>query len=302
MVPFFIFYSMFGFQRVADLIWAAADMRSKGFLMGATSGRTTLNGEGLQHQDGHSHLISATVPNCISYDPTFGYELAVIINDGLKRMYADDESVFYYITLLNENYAHPPIPKGVEEGIRRGMYQLEPGAKKSAKAKPTKPKVQLLGSGSILREVIAAADLLESDFGVDSDLWSVPSFTELRRDGIEIERWNRLHPTAKRKISYVEECLEGHEGPVVASTDFMRSFADQIRQFVPGRYLTLGTDGFGRSDTRASLRGFFEIDRYHVTVAALMALADEGTVPAKQVADAIKKYDIDTEAPDPWTV
>ncbi len=307
MVPFFIFYSMFGFQRIGDLIWAGADMRAKGFLMGATSGRTTRNGEGLEHQDGHSHLLSATVPNCISYDPTFGYELAVIINDGLRRMYVDNESIFYYITLMNENYTHPPMPKGVEEGIRKGMYQLESGARKTAKAKSSKsgssqPKVQLLGSGSILREVIAAADLLENDFGVDSDLWSVPSFTELRRDGIDVERWNRLHPTSKRKTSYVEECLKGHKGPVVASTDYMRSFADQIRQFVPGTYLTLGTDGFGRSDTRTKLRAFFEIDRYQVTVAALMALADEGTMPAKKVAEAIKKYDIDTEAPDPWTV
>ncbi len=302
MVPFFIFYSMFGFQRVGDLIWAAADMRARGFLMGATSGRTTLNGEGLQHQDGHSHLISATVPNCVSYDPTFGYELAVIINDGLRRMYEEDESVFYYITLLNENYTHPQMPAGVEEGIRKGMYQLEPGAKKGSPGKSKTPRVQLLGSGSILREVIAAAALLENDFGVESDLWSVPSFTQLRRDGIDVDRWNRLHPDSKPKISYVQECLEGHEGPVIASTDYMRSFADQIRQFVPGSYSTLGTDGFGRSDTRPKLRGFFEIDRHHVAIAALKALADEGKVPAKQVADAINKYDIKTEAPNPWVI
>jgi pyruvate dehydrogenase E1 component len=302
MVPFFIFYSMFGFQRVGDLIWAAADMRARGFLMGATSGRTTLNGEGLQHQDGHSHLISATVPNCVSYDPTFGYELAVIINDGLRRMYVEDESVFYYITLLNENYAHPQIPEGVEEGIRKGMYQLHPGTQKTSKGNSKTPRVQLLGSGSILREVIAAAELLVNDFGVESDLWSVPSFTQLRREGIEVDRWNRLHPDSKPKVSYVEQSLGGQEGPVIASTDYMRSFADQIRQFVPGNYTTLGTDGFGRSDTRPKLRGFFEIDRHHVAVAALKALADEGTVSAKQVDDAINRYDINTEAPNPWEV
>ena len=298
MVPFFIFYSMFGFQRVGDLIWAAGDIGAKGFLMGATSGRTTLNGEGLQHQDGHSHLLSSTVPNCRSYDPTFGYELAVLVWDGLQKMYADGENAFYYITLLNENYHHPPMPKGVEEGICKGMYLLQPGAKGKAEA----ARVQLLGSGSILREVMAAAQLLQQDFGVVADVWSVPSFTELRRDGIEVERWNRLHPTAKPKHSYVEECLGTGKSPVVASTDYMRSFADQIRPFVPGRYVTLGTDGFGRSDTRAKLRRFFEVDRHHVAVAALQALAEEGTIPAKQVADAIEKYGLDMEAPPPWTV
>jgi pyruvate dehydrogenase E1 component len=298
MVPFFIFYSMFGFQRVGDLIWAAGDIGAKGFLMGATSGRTTLNGEGLQHQDGHSHLLSSTVPNCRSYDPAFGYELAVLVWDGLQKMYADGENVFYYITLLNENYRHPPMPKGVEEGICKGMYLLQPGAKGKAKA----AQVQLLGSGSILREVMAAAELLQQDFGVVADVWSVPSFTELRREGIEVERWNRLHPTAKAKQSYVAECLGTGKGPVVASTDYMRSFADQIRPFVPGRYVTLGTDGFGRSDTREKLRRFFEVDRHHVAVAALQALAEEGTKPAKQVAEAIQKYDLDMEAPPPWTV
>ncbi|MGB5294818.1 MAG: pyruvate dehydrogenase (acetyl-transferring), homodimeric type, partial [Thermoanaerobaculia bacterium] len=300
MVPFFIFYSMFGFQRIGDLIWAAADMQAKGFLMGATSGRTTLNGEGLQHQDGHSHLLSSTVPNCRSYDPTFGYELAVILQDGLKRMYSDDESVFYYITLLNENYAHPPMPKGVEEGICRGMYLLQKGARGKAKSAP--PRVQLLGSGSILREIIAGAELLKKDFGVESDVWSTTSFTQLRREGMATERWNRLHPTEKAKKSYVEQCLEGQDGPVIASTDYMRAVADQIRPFVPGRYLTLGTDGFGRSDTRQQLRRFFEVDRYQVVVAALKALADDGEVPAAKVGEAIQKYDIDPEAPDPWTV
>ncbi|MGB7491871.1 MAG: pyruvate dehydrogenase (acetyl-transferring), homodimeric type, partial [Thermoanaerobaculia bacterium] len=300
MVPFFIFYSMFGFQRIGDLIWAAADMQAKGFLMGATSGRTTLNGEGLQHQDGHSHLLSSTVPNCRSYDPTFGYELAVILQDGLNRMYSDDESVFYYITLLNENYAHPPMPKGVEEGICKGMYLLQKGAR--GKAKPAPPRVQLLGSGSILREIIAGAELLKKDFGVESDVWSTTSFTQLRREGMATERWNRLHPTEKAKKSYVEQCLEGQDGPVIASTDYMRAVADQIRPFVPGRYLTLGTDGFGRSDTRQQLRRFFEVDRYQVVVAALKALADDGEVPAAKVGEAIQKYDIDPEAPDPWTV
>ena len=300
MVPFFIFYSMFGFQRIGDLIWAAADMQAKGFLMGATSGRTTLNGEGLQHQDGHSHLLSSTVPNCRSYDPTYGYELAVILQDGLKRMYADDESVFYYITLLNENYAHPPMPKGVEEAICKGLYLLRKAA--GGKPKSKQPRVQLLGSGSILREVIAGADLLQQDFGVGSDIWSTTSFNQLRRDGMATERWNRLHPTAKPKQSYVEQCLEGQEGPVIASTDYMRAVADQIRPWVPGRYLTLGTDGFGRSDTRQQLRRFFEVDRYQVAVAALKALADDGKMPAAKVAEAIQKYDIDPEAPDPWTV
>jgi len=305
MVPFFIFYSMFGFQRVGDLIWAGGDMQARGFLIGATSGRTTLNGEGLQHQDGHSHLLSATVPNCVSYDPSYGYELAVIIHDGLRRMYADNDKLFYYITVLNENYAHPAMPKGVEEGIRKGMYLLQeakaPKSKSEAKAKGKKaPRVQLLGSGSILREVLAAAELLQQDFGVAADVWSVPSFTELRRDGIESERWNRLHPTEKPRTSYVEECLGKRPGPVIASTDYMRAFADQIRPFIPGRYVTLGTDGYGRSDLRGRLRSFFEVDRNHVTVAALKALADEGTLPAETVANAIESYEIDTERTEPW--
>jgi pyruvate dehydrogenase E1 component len=307
MVPFFIFYSMFGFQRVGDLIWAGGDMQARGFLIGATSGRTTLNGEGLQHQDGHSHLLSSTVPNCVSYDPTYGYELAVIVHDGLRRMYADNESLFYYITVLNENYAHPPMPAGVEEGIRKGMYLLQeakaPKSKTKGKTRNKKaPRVQLLGSGSILHEVLAAAEMLQQDFGVAADVWSVPGFTELRRDGIECERWNRLHPTEKPRTSYVEECLGSRRGPAVASTDYMRAVSDQIRPFVPGRYVTLGTDGYGRSDLRGRLRSFFEVDRNHVTVAALKALADEGTIPVETVAKAIEQYEIETERTEPWKV
>ena len=298
MVPFFIFYSMFGFQRIGDLIWKAADMQAKGFLLGATSGRTTLNGEGLQHQDGHSHLFSSTVPNCRSYDPTFGYELAVLVWDGLKKMYAEGENVFYYLTLLNENYNHPPMPKGVEEGICKGMYLLS----EAPEGEKGVPRAQLMGSGSILREVIEAATLLQQDFGVAADVWSATSFNELRRDGLRAERTNRLHPKAKPEQSYVEACLEGREGPVIASTDYVRSVAEQIRPWVTSRYVTLGTDGFGRSDTREQLRRFFEIDRYHVTVAALKALADDGVVPVEKVEEAIKKYQVDSEAPPPWTV
>jgi pyruvate dehydrogenase E1 component len=296
MVPFFIFYSMFGFQRVGDLIWAAGDMQAKGFLMGATSGRTTLNGEGLQHQDGHSHLLAATVPNCVSYDPTFTYELAVIIQDGLRRMYAQDESIFYYVTTLNESYRHPPMPKNAEEGIRRGMYLVRESASDSER------RIQLVGCGAILREVLAAADVLENDFEIASDVWSVTSFTELRREGLAVERWNRLHPEEDQRRSYVEECLRGQKGPVVASTDYVRSFADQIRAWVPGRYVVLGADGYGRSDTRDALRDFFEIDRRHVTLAALKALADEGAIEIDRVAEGMRKYDIGSERPDPWTL
>jgi pyruvate dehydrogenase E1 component len=272
-------------------------MQARGFLLGATSGRTTLNGEGLQHQDGHSHLLSSTVPNCVSYDPSYAYELAVVVQDGLRRMYAEDESVFYYITLLNENYRHHAMPEGAEEGIRKGMYLLW-GADRTGK---TGPRVQLLGSGSILREVEAASCLLAEEFGVAADVWSVPSFAELRRDGLAAERWNRLHPEEEAKTSYVEECLAGR-GPAVAATDYVRSVADLIRPFVPGRYLTLGADGFGRSDLREKLRAFFEIDRHHVVVAALKTLAEEGQVPVERVSEAIQKYDIDPEAPAPWTV
>jgi pyruvate dehydrogenase E1 component len=298
MVPFYIYYSMFGYQRVGDLVWAAADQRTRGFMLGGTAGRTTLNGEGLQHEDGHSHLLFSVVPNCRAYDPTFAYEVAVIVQDGLRAMVADQEDVFYYVTLLNENYAHPAMPSGAEEGILRGMYLLREGAGKRSK----KPRVQLLGSGSILRESLAAADLLSADWGVEADVWSVTSFTELRREGIEVERWNMLHPLEKPRVPYVASCLEGRRGPVIASTDYIRTFADQIRQWVVGAvgrdrsYRVLGTDGYGRSDYRRALRRFFEVDRHYVTVAALKSLADDGAVPASLVLDAINKYEIDPEA------
>jgi pyruvate dehydrogenase E1 component len=295
MIPFYIYYSMFGFQRFGDLAWAAGDMRARGFLLGGTAGRTTLNGEGLQHEDGHSHVFSSVIPNVVSYDPTWAYEVAVIIQDGLRRMYADQEDVWYYITLMNENYEHPAMPEGAEEGIRKGLYLFRKGPARRGK----RPRVQLLGSGTILREVIAGADLLAEDWGVTADIWSAPSFTELRRDGLRTERWNRLHPTQAPRRSYVETCLEGQTGPVIAATDYIKTYADQIRPFVPGRYTVLGTDGFGRSDYRRALRSFFEVDRHHVAVAALHSLAQEGAVPASKVADAIKKYGIDPEKPDP---
>ncbi|KQO55864.1 pyruvate dehydrogenase [Methylobacterium sp. Leaf469] len=297
-IPFYVYYSMFGFQRVGDLAWAAGDMRARGFLIGGTAGRTTLNGEGLQHEDGHSHLISSTIPNCVSYDPTFSYEVAVIVQDGLRRMYAEQEDVFYYITVMNENYEHPGMPEGAEAGIIKGMYLFKEGPAEKTKGH----RVQLLGSGTILREVIAAADLLEQDFGIASDIWSCPSFTELRRDAMAAERWNLLHPLEGKRLSHVETCLSGRTGPVVAATDYMRLFADQIRTWVPGRYRVLGTDGFGRSDYRARLRDFFEVNRHWVVVAALHSLAEEGVIPAQTVADAIAKYGIDTDRPAPWTV
>ena len=297
MIPFFIFYSMFGFQRIGDFIWAAADMQARGFLLGATSGRTTLNGEGLQHQDGHSHLMASTVPNCIAYDPTYGYELAVIMQDGLRRMYGEGESVFYYITTLNENYPQPAMPEGVEDGIRKGMYRL----RKSKKRSKTK-RVQLLGSGSILREVEAAAEMLEEEHGIAADVWSVTSFTELRRDGIRTDRENLLHPDRAPDPSYIGQCLDDTGGPVVASTDYMRTFADQIRPWVRGRYTVLGTDGFGRSDTREALRDFFEVDRRWITVAALQSLAQEGVLTGEHVRGVMANYGIDSEKPDPTTV
>jgi pyruvate dehydrogenase E1 component len=297
MLPFYIYYSMFGFQRIGDLAWAAGDMRARGFLLGGTAGRTTLNGEGLQHEDGHSHLLSATIPNCVSYDPTFAYELAVIIHDGLRRMYVNQEDVFYYLTVMNENYTHPAMPKGAETGIIKGMYLLSEG-----KTNKSKARVQLMGSGTILRESIAAAELLEKDFGVSADIWSVTSFTELRREGLDCERWNMLHPEAKARVSYVEQCMAKRGGPVIAATDYMRSFADQIRGFLPQRFTVLGTDGFGRSDTRKHLREFFEVNRYYVTVAALKALADEGTIAASEVSRAIKLYNINPDKPNPTTV
>ncbi len=295
MIPFFIYYSMFGFQRIGDLAWASGDMRARGFLLGGTAGRTTLAGEGLQHQDGHSHLLASTIPNCISYDPTYAYELVVIIQDGMRRMYQNHEDVFYYLAVMNENYVHPAMPEGIEEGIVKGMYLFQ-------KPKKGKAQIQLIGSGTILREVIAAADLLQDEFGIASNIWSATSMNELRREGLSVQRWNMLHPTKKAKVSYVESLLKDKTIPTLAATDYMKIYADQIRQFVPGRYAVLGTDGFGRSDTRKQLRKFFEVNRYYVAVAALKTLADEGTIPAKTVADAIKKYDIDPEKPEPTTV
>jgi pyruvate dehydrogenase E1 component len=288
---------MFGFQRVGDLAWAAGDMRARGFLLGGTAGRTTLNGEGLQHQDGHSLIQASLIPNCVSYDPTFAYELAVIIHDGMRRMAQQQEDVFYYITVMNENYAHPAMPKNAEAGIIKGMYLLEEG-----RAKSGAPKVQLLGSGTILREVMAAAELLKKDFNVAACVWSVTSFNELRRDGLDCERWNMLHPEAPRRASYVEQCLAPSGGPVVAATDYIKAYADQIRPFIPARYKTLGTDGFGRSDTRRKLRHFFEVDRYYVAVAALKALADDGLIGAHEVSRAIRLYKINPDKPNPVTV
>jgi pyruvate dehydrogenase E1 component len=297
MIPFYIFYSMFGFQRVGDLTWAAGDMRSRGFLLGGTAGRTTLNGEGLQHEDGHSHVLSATVPNCISYDPSFAFEVAVIIQDGLRRMYVEQEDVYYYLTVMNENYAHPAMPEGAAPDILKGMYKLRGGAKTKG------PRVQLMGSGVILRQTMAAAELLKADWGVESDIWSCPSFTELARDGNAVMRWNTLHPTGKPRRSHVETCLDGTAGPVIAATDYMRLFAEQIRPLVqPRRYVVLGTDGFGRSDTRDELRRFFEVNPQYIAVAALKALADDGAIPAAKVAEAIAKYGLDPDKPAPWTV
>jgi pyruvate dehydrogenase E1 component len=296
MVPFYIFYSMFGFQRVADLIWAAGDQCTRGFLLGATAGRTTLNGEGLQHEDGHSQVYAATVPNCVSYDPTFAYEVAVIIHNGMKRMYVDQENVFYYITLMNENYAQPALPKGTEENILKGMYLFQKGKNNKS------PRVQLLGSGTIFNESIAAAQLLRDDWKVEADLWSCPSFNELGKDGQTCERWNRLHPTETAKIAHVTRCLEDAEGPVIASTDYVRAFAEQIRAYIPASYTVLGADGFGRSDTRENLRRFFEINRYHIVVAALKSLADSGKFDLAKVDEAIEKYNINPDISAPWLV
>ncbi|MER0171883.1 MAG: pyruvate dehydrogenase (acetyl-transferring), homodimeric type [Nitrosomonas sp.] len=296
MIPFFIFYSMFGFQRIGDLAWAAGDMRCRGFLLGGTAGRTTLNGEGLQHEDGHSHVVASTIPNCVAYDPAFAYELAVIIQDGLRRMYQEQEDVYYYITVMNENYSHPEMPVGAEKNILKGMYLFsEAGANTEA------PCVQLLGAGTILREVIAAAEILKQDYAVHADVWSVTSFNELRREALAITRWNMLHPEQPAKESHVENCLNGRKGPVVAATDYMKIYADQIREFVPGRYRVLGTDGFGRSDTRQKLRHFFEVDRFYITVAALKALSEEGKITQQQVTQAIEKYGIDPEKSNPAT-
>ncbi|WP_147653374.1 pyruvate dehydrogenase (acetyl-transferring), homodimeric type [Vulcaniibacterium gelatinicum] len=298
MLPFYIYYSMFGFQRIGDSAWQAADMRARGFLLGATAGRTTLNGEGLQHEDGHSHLLAGAIPNCRAYDPTFAYEVAVILQHGMQRMLAEQRDEYFYITLMNENYAHPDMPEGAQDGIIKGMYLL----RDAGKPKKGELRVQLLGSGTILREAIAAAELLDKDFGVTADIWSCPSFTELRRDGFDAERWNRLHPEAAPRKPYVTQLLEGRAGPAIAATDYVRTFADQIRAFVPMSYTVLGTDGFGRSDTRANLRRFFEVDRYHIAHAAIAALAAEGKMTAKDVARAIKLYKLDPEKPNPLTV
>jgi pyruvate dehydrogenase E1 component len=295
MVPFYIYYSMFGFQRIGDFIWAGGDMQSRGFLIGGTAGRTTLAGEGLQHQDGHSHVNASTVPNCHSYDPTYAYELAVIIQDGLRRMIGEQEDVFYYITTMNENYVHPPMPKGVEDGILRGMYLLQVGGSGKVRA-------QLMGSGTILREVIAAAELLKDDFDIPTDVWSVTSFNELRRDALEVERWNQLHPDAEPRKCYVEEALADRPGPYVAATDYMKIVPDQIERWVPGHFVSLGTDGYGRSDGRAALRQHFEVDKRFIAVAALKALADDGALDRDTVAAAIRKYGIDPDRPDPVTL
>jgi pyruvate dehydrogenase E1 component len=298
MIPFYIYYSMFGFQRVGDLVWAAGDMQARGFLIGGTAGRTTLAGEGLQHQDGHSHLAASTIPNCIAYDPAFAYELTVIVQDGMRRMYQDKQNCFYYITVMNENYPQPAMPEGAEEGIKRGIYRI-----REASVEPNDPKarVQLLGSGTILREVLAAAELLERDFGIAADVWSVTSFNELRRDGIDAERWNMLHPEDPPRLPYVAEQLMESDGPIVAATDYMRTYADQIRPYVTRRYAVLGTDGFGRSDMRSQLRKFFEVNRWYVAVAALKALADDGAVSPARVREAIEKYRIDPNKPNPVT-
>ncbi|MCH7981624.1 MAG: pyruvate dehydrogenase (acetyl-transferring), homodimeric type [Proteobacteria bacterium] len=295
MVPFYIYYSMFGFQRIGDFIWAGGDQQCRGFLIGATAGRTTLAGEGLQHQDGHSLIAASTVPNCVSYDPTYAYELAVIIQDGLRRMIGEQENVFYYIACMNENYVHPPMPAGIEEGILKGMYLLQVGGQGKIRA-------QLLGSGTILREVIAAAALLENDFGIPTDVWSVTSFNELRRDGLAVERWNQLHPGETPRRCYVEECLAERPGPYIAATDYMKIVPDQIQRWVPGTFVSLGTDGYGRSDAREALRRHFEVDKHYIAVTALKALADDGVLDQKTVAQAIEKYGIDPDRPDPVTL
>jgi pyruvate dehydrogenase E1 component len=297
MIPFYTFYSMFGMQRVGDLVWLAGDMRARGFLMGGTAGRTTLNGEGLQHEDGHSHIIASTVPNCIPYDPSYAHEVAVIIQDGLRRMVEQQEDVFYYITIMNENYEQPGLKEGQEAGILKGMYLLQQGDQ------GTRNRVQLIGCGTILRESVFAAELLKNDWGVAADVWSAPSLTLLARDGQDCDRWNLVNPTAEARVPYVTQLLQQSSGPIVATTDYMRLFAEQIRAYMPKdrTYKVLGTDGFGRSDSRAKLREFFEVNRYYITVAALKSLAEEGKVPVQVVADAIAKYGIDPNKPNPVT-
>jgi pyruvate dehydrogenase E1 component len=296
MVPFYIFYSMFGFQRIGDLAWAAGDSQARGFLIGGTAGRTTLNGEGLQHQDGHSLLLASTIPNCVAYDPAYAYELTVIIQDGLRRMFADKENKFYYVTVMNENYVQPEMPEGVEDGIIKGLYSLRKSTKRS------KLSVDLIGAGTILREVEAAADILEKDYKVSANVWSMTSANELQREGKAAERWNMLNPEAEPRIPYVTQCLLGAKGPVVAATDYIKAYSDQIREFVPQRYVVLGTDGFGRSDTRQKLRQFFEVSREYIVVAALKALADEGAVSTAQVSKAMKALGVRASKADPSTL
>jgi pyruvate dehydrogenase E1 component len=295
MIPFFIFYSMFGFQRVGDLAWAAGDMRARGFLLGGTSGRTTLNGEGLQHADGNSHVVSRLIPNCISYDPTFAYELSVILQDGMRRMYQDEEDVFFYITLMNENYTHPGLPNDVEEGILKGMYKFRRG-------RAGEHDVQLLGSGAILREVIAAAEILERDYSVSATVWSATSFTELQRDAYAAARYNRLNPDAEPRASWLEQCFEGHEGPVVAATDYARAFAEQIRPYLPQSqsiFMALGTDGYGRSDTREQLRSYFEVDRNNIVYATLHTLRKQGVLSVDDLLKARTRLGLDPDKPNP---
>ena len=294
-IPFYIFYSMFGFQRIGDLAWAAGDSRARGFLLGATAGRTTLNGEGLQHEDGHSHLISATIPNCVSYDPCFAYELAVIIQNGLERMIQNQEDVYYYITIMNENYQHPDMPKNIEKNIIQGIYKF-------SESKLKAPKIQLMGSGVILREVIEAAKMLESEWKVSADIYSVTSFTELRREALDNERWNILNPDKKQKVSIIQEIISDQESPIVASTDYMKSYAEQIANFIPNKFISLGTDGYGRSDSREALRSFFEVDRYYIVIASLKALVDSKKIDKDMLTKAIKKYKINSNKPNPVSI
>jgi|TARA_R110000782_G_scaffold19301_18_gene52751 pyruvate dehydrogenase E1 component len=294
MIPFYIFYSMFGFQRIMDLAWAAGDSQARGFLIGATAGRTTLNGEGLQHQDGHSHLMANMIPNCVSYDPTYSYELAVIIQDGMRRMYQDKENVFYYVTVMNENYGHPDMPEGCEAGIVKGLYCLT-----ASTVKKPKLKVQLMGSGTILREVEAAAAILKADYKVEADIWSATSINLLRRDGLDCERWNMLHPESEPRVPYVTELLRGKQGPVVCATDYIKSYGEQLRPYIEARYVVLGTDGYGRSDTRAKLRQHFEVDRQYIVIAALKALADDGQIALSEVTKAIKAFGLDVDKINP---
>jgi pyruvate dehydrogenase E1 component len=298
MIPFYIYYSMFGFQRVGDFMWAAGDLRARGFLLGATAGRTTLAGEGLQHQDGHSQVTMSLIPNCVSYDPCYSYELAVIVQDGLRRMYQDDESVYYYLTVMNENYVHPAMPANAAPGIIKGLYELEV----VSPAKPSELVINLIGAGTILREVREAATILANDYGVKSTVFSATSFSELRREALTVERHNRLHPESPPQTAYVAELLKGYQGPFVAATDYVKALPDMIREWVPNRYVVLGTDGFGRSDARAALRRHFEVDRGHVVVASLKSLADDGKIAQSVVSEAMRRFEIDSQKPDPAKV